>query len=349
MGWKEPVLNPLVKIIDSSDSDFDISVFLKEYCSSEHIHIFSGIAAYRTVTLAFKAAIKRKCRIGILTEPLDFRGFKGLLRNIRGHYHYFKYSTKIEFLLPIGRQARLQFENWGYEKTRIYDWAYCVEQSRSMDERLVGNKVNDTFKIMFAGSLIKRKGYDVLIEALQKLQSKNYIADFFCYHDGDATYVDKLKQQLKLSSKIRLRPFLTNNELRRKMVEYDLFILPSRHDGWGAVVSESLMEGTPVLVSKFCGASILIGNDNVGKVLCNLTADATAEDLAAWMGRGKLNYKQRLENRNWAKTTISSEALAIYFSSILAHLSKRQNVNYPIAPWIKSEIEEEEVLLPVYY
>ena len=50
------------------------------------------------------------------------------------------------------------------------------------------------------------------------------------------------------------------------MAAADVLVLPSRFDGWGAVVNEALMVGTPVICSDRCGASDVIENGRNGYV-----------------------------------------------------------------------------------
>ena len=50
------------------------------------------------------------------------------------------------------------------------------------------------------------------------------------------------------------------------MQQYDVLILPSKHDGWGAVVNEALTVGLYVITSNHCGASYLLKNKQQGMI-----------------------------------------------------------------------------------
>ncbi len=50
------------------------------------------------------------------------------------------------------------------------------------------------------------------------------------------------------------------------MAQYDLLILPSRHDGWGVVVNEALLQGVPVIASDRVGAKCLIESSGAGLI-----------------------------------------------------------------------------------
>ncbi|WP_161597207.1 glycosyltransferase family 4 protein [Dyadobacter flavalbus] len=335
MGWSEPELTG-VNIIHLNQIKYDWKDIIDQNKSSDCIHIFSGIAAFENVQKAFIHAIKNNCRTGIFTEPLDFRGLKGKLRQLRGYYHKFLYSSSIEFILPTGKNGISQFENWGYKKDIIFEWAYTVENS-AVDINMQDLGHQETrFKLMFAGSLIHRKGYDILINALGKI-NHDFIADFYCLKENEIKSGKIIELESGLHGKLSLLAFLSNKDLRSKMNDYDLFVLPSRHDGWGAVVCESLMEGTPVLVSKFCGSSSIMENSNTGKVLQSLDENDLADQIDYYLKAGKLTIQQRVKNRNWAQKNISGIAMAAYFQEIVLHLNNRMKTAKPEAPWMKKD------------
>lgn len=335
MGWSEPSLDKRVKVIHLKKEDYDWKALLEGSNKADSLHIFSGIAAFPSVHDAFKYAIQLKCRIGVLTEPLDFRGFKGIIRNLRGYYHKLIYASHIEVLLAIGDQAETQFLDWGYARSRVLKWAYTVKTSQyAAPAETTGLASKGPFKIMFAASLILRKGYDILIDSLIQIKEQDFTADLYCLRDTELDLGKELEAKSELGLKMQLLPFLANDELRFKMNSYDLFVLPSRHDGWGAVVNESLMEGTPVLVSKYCGASTLIRHGFVGKVATELTKDALAEELINFIQQGKLTEINRLSLRKWSSDFTSGEALAAYFKEIIVYLNDPELKPNPVAPWM---------------
>ena len=53
------------------------------------------------------------------------------------------------------------------------------------------------------------------------------------------------------------------------IAKYDALVLPSRHDGWGVVVNEALLQGVPVIVSDHVGAKCLVESPGgAGLVFC---------------------------------------------------------------------------------
>ena len=46
----------------------------------------------------------------------------------------------------------------------------------------------------------------------------------------------------------------------------DCLVLPSKHDGWGTVVSEALISGVPAICSDTCGVAEVVKLSNYGGV-----------------------------------------------------------------------------------
>lgn len=57
------------------------------------------------------------------------------------------------------------------------------------------------------------------------------------------------------------------SEVPEFMQHNDVLILPSLHDGWGAVVNEAMTLGLYVIVSDRCGAKALIADETDGLIL----------------------------------------------------------------------------------
>ena len=48
------------------------------------------------------------------------------------------------------------------------------------------------------------------------------------------------------------------SKIGNTIYQADNLVLPSSHDGWGAVTTEALMVGTPVICSDTCGSSLIV-------------------------------------------------------------------------------------------
>ena len=116
-----------------------------------------------------------------------------------------------------------------------------------------------TIRFLYCGQLIHRKGVDLLCDAFAQL-----------VHDGASVHLTvagegPLRESLLASFSeqvvkcVTLQGFVEVEDLPVVFGQNDVFVLPSRHDGWGVVVNQAIAAGMPVIVSTAVGA----GNDLV--------------------------------------------------------------------------------------
>lgn len=97
----------------------------------------------------------------------------------------------------------------------------------------------------------KKKGQDILIKACGVLMSKgieNFHVDFI--GDGDSlSYLQQLAEQCEVSDHISFLGAKEQNYIFQHLCDYDLFVQPSRFEGFGLTVAEAMAAKTPVLVA----------------------------------------------------------------------------------------------------
>lgn len=132
--------------------------------------------------------------------------------------------------------------------TRIYnpiDIEYIVVKSSESCEL----HFSKTFKMVSCGRLVKQKNYPLLVRALAILKEKGY-QDFELFILGDGPQKLQLEEMIckyNLKDNIRLIGYQKNPFPYMKMA--DLFILSSLWEGFGHVIVESMVCGTPVLAT----------------------------------------------------------------------------------------------------
>ena len=110
----------------------------------------------------------------------------------------------------------------------------------------------------------------------------------------------------------------------------DCLVLPSRFDGWGAVVSESLMAGVPAICSDACGASVVVRTSGHGGVFSGPDQNELITLLRQAFQRGRPSIADRQALSRWA-SCLAAEAGANYLLKILGH-SERGSAR-PTPPW----------------
>jgi glycosyltransferase involved in cell wall biosynthesis len=133
-----------------------------------------------------------------------------------------------------------------------------------------------TVDVLFSGQLIERKGVDLLIRSFAQISDRVPELRLQLLGTGAAINAFRNMVPFELRDRIQFLGFQEPASLPRIFAGADIFILPSRHDGWGVVVNEALGAGLPIIVSDRVGARDLVENGRNGFV----TKAGDVDDLA---------------------------------------------------------------------
>ncbi len=290
-------------------------------------HIFSGSVHVPSINQTLELCLKTGERIGILSEARDHRGLHGALRLAHSFFHERRHRNHISFVLAIGCHAGAWYRKCGFRPERLFPFCYAVENAGP-----VTNCRTDSTQVVltFVGQLIPRKGLDLLLRALATVRSSDWALRII--GEGSERYaLEKLASDLNLLRKTTFTGALDNGAVRNELANADLFVLPSRWDGWGAVVNEALMSGTPVICSSYCGAADLISNGMNGEIFEYGSSGSLIAALERGIAKGPLSASSRTDITEWSKC-IEGATVASYFLQILQFLD-RENGQRPKPPW----------------
>lgn len=330
LGWK-PVKTDGIRVIQKPDHT-EIEKIVKNE-GVEAIHVLAGYRSSRHASYTTKLLIKNKCRVGIISESPDPRSPAHALRWLKYTKERFGYGRHFEFILAMGELGVNWFRKCGYPEDKIYEFGYVVEPpTHTTPVSLIPQPVSHIPTILYAGQLIQRKGLHIFLNAVSQLNG-----DFRVQMIGSGEKeVDfkTLSKSLNLDGKVQWLGRLPAPEVRRLMQTADLFVLPSYHDGWGAVVNEALMAGTPVIASKECGASSLLQKPFLGATYPSKQVNALSQLLQERIQKGKLPVEERMKIKNWAEC-ITPGTMASYFMSCME--STYTETKRPTPPWIEAK------------
>lgn len=254
MGWdnKRLIENTGIKLLLKPNEEV-----IKELLERNNFSFlfFSGIRADENVFNWFKISLNYNVKRYIITEP-PFTFNKPLwMHYIRFFLQDYKFVKYINGIFGIGEDAVKYYKNIS-KKWEVFPFQYVTEHNERKKGAPTGN-----LKLLFVGSLCKRKNVKIVIKALKGLNN----IEFTIVGDG------KEKQKLeKLANKSNVSvSFLgtkSMKEIPSIMQEHDVLVLPSLHDGWGAVVNEAMDLGLYVLVSDKCGSKMMIEKGKTGNI-----------------------------------------------------------------------------------
>ena len=124
--------------------------------------------------------------------------------------------------------------------------------------------------LLSIGQFIHRKGFDVLLKAMENLS--NDIGVYIVGGEPTEEYI-RIKESLNLKN-VHFVGFKIKDELAEYYAAADAFVLPTREDIWGLVINEAMAYSLPVITTDRCVAGLslvkkngyIVPVDNVGEL-----------------------------------------------------------------------------------
>lgn len=120
---------------------------------------------------------------------------------------------------------------------------------------------------LFCGQMIERKGVDLLLLAFDRLVMQGVDANLLLV--GREADLPKFLAMVSpiTQSKIYYEGFQPPESLPEYFRKSDVFVLPSRHDGWGVVINQALAAGLPIISSNAVGAGLDFVENGINGIL----------------------------------------------------------------------------------
>jgi len=326
LGWAVPDCSPAKLIVNPAQKQIEELI---QNRSKETCHFFSGMRGYPFVWSAFGASLNVKTFRAIISEPSRWQGFNGGLRLLRGRFDVWRYGESINYIFAVGGLAVRWFKLCGFADRKIVEFAYFTDCPKLGH---CSESTDGAYKIVFVGQCIKRKGIDLLLQALSGLRDKGWHLEVIGEGKDRANF-QELTRKLGIEEKVNYFGAMQNSEAMLRLQSADLLVLPSRWDGWGAVVNEALMRGVPVICTNHCGAADLLGASERGSVVEFGSVESLRSVMESWIRKGHVKPEQRARIREWSQC-IQGSATADYLLRIIDHSEAGEGKPRPKAPWL---------------
>jgi len=191
--------------------------------------------------------------------------------------------------------------------TRIYN-------SNSLEPKARTKLNNKSF--VYIGSLSKTKGTDILIDAFVKFAEKNNDWNLnICGEGKIREYIEAQINKHNLSSRVKLYNYTTDVE--SVYLNNDIFILPSRFEGFGIVQIEAISCGLPIIASELAITKELISKYNYGKIFKHGDPYSLSK-MMLWMANQ--NLATYSENGYKAAKDFKKEIIALEWKALFNKL-----------------------------
>lgn len=323
-GWLQPSLGKaqlkLVPTIDRVDA-------LIQSAPADVIHVCQGIRGNGLISRAQSRLRDLGRRQWVIMETLQDDGWRGLGKRLEYRRLFMQYRRKIEGVLAIGHQTPAWVADRGMPSERVFPFAYFLPHKLPDVTRIPENAAS--FRFAFVGRFVKVKRLDLLIKAIARLATTN--VELLVIGSGPLEAELRKMAEDALGNRVQWLGRLPIDEVQAVMAKTDCLVLPSRYDGWGAVASEALMVGTPVVCSDSCGAAGAVTATGLGGVFRSESLVELTILLEQTVEAGRLDRQARADLASWAQC-LGAEAGARYLRAILGHVCLAGE--RPDAPWV---------------
>ncbi|WP_108663896.1 glycosyltransferase family 4 protein [Acuticoccus kandeliae] len=274
------------------------------------VHITQGVRSNGLVADAQKRIMALGRRHYPIMEKVDLRGRLGRIRPLVYAARFRVLAGGIEGLLAIGEGTAEWIARRAPRKLCIFPFAYFLKGRASGAP--IGTGI--CTKFIFVGSLVELKRVDLLLAALATLTDRPFELEIV----GDGPERSELEQlaAATLPGRVAFVGTLGMDAAIERIASADCLALPSDKDGWGAVVSEAQINGTPAICSSECGACGTVRASGFGGVFEAGDVDDLRQKLSAQLDRGPVGTADRDRLAAWAQG-LTAEAGAGYLLEIL--------------------------------
>lgn len=173
--------------------------------------------------------------------------------------------------------------------------------------------------IVAAARLEDQKGIDLLIEAFAIVQRLRN--DLFLLVLGDGSQKDFLKE---LSAKCRNGSVMFAGHVPN-VADYlrvcDIYVSPSRHEGFGLALAEAMAIGLPVVATKTGGLPAAMRDGIHGVLTSNISADAIADGILRLLDDPILRRSVATTGQAFIRENFSADAMRSSYHSLYTSIA----------------------------
>lgn len=190
--------------------------------------------------------------------------------------------------------ARLLVAEFGVAAGRIT----VAEPGTDPAERACGSG-EAALRLLAVGSVVPRKGYDVLVAALEALADLPWHLVIAGSDDRSPETTQRVRAAIAkagLASRIDMMGAAETETLERLYAHADIFVLPSLFEGYGMVLGEAMARGLPIVCTTGGAAAETVPDAAAAKVA---PGDPVALASALRAVIGDAGKRKRMSDASW--------------------------------------------------
>ena len=253
-------------------------------------------------------------------------------------YEFEKYCVlNADAVMPISNNIKqtigdLYDINWKKVETRVpVRMIPLGVNDQFVDEGKVSNHSGDEVRLLYVGRFERRKGIDLLLEALPKLMSKHkelkvdLIGDKTLVDEHGTSYFTEFENKYKKEpwfKRINAPGFVSEEELAASYKNCDIFVAPSRYESFGQIYIEAMASGKAVIGTRVGGIPEVVEDGVNGLLIKNEDAYDLEIKLEKLIANKDLRDKMGEQSRKIIKEKFSAKVWGDSFLALVKDIIK---------------------------
>jgi glycosyltransferase involved in cell wall biosynthesis len=166
----------------------------------------------------------------------------------------------------------------------------------------------DGFTLLSVGSLIPRKGHELIIAALADLPDARLL---IAGSGPMRAELERVAEEKGVASRVRFLGEIAHDALTDAYRAADIFVLASSREGWANVLLEAMACGTPVVATNVNGTPEVVQDPKLGVLVQERSAPALAQAIKQLraLSPDRRAVRTYAEQFSWDDTARANKAL----------------------------------------
>ena len=288
------IIPEYVKVINYSKKISDYKNLLK-FIKDNKIDkiILGGYVLPMTFFTIFICKVNKIDLYFWLERPMHV--YKGIKATLKKNYLKFVLSQAKE----IFAFGKLAVDIYSIYHSKVFNLPYSMNLERFHDIKR-DEVQNSKIKFLFSGQYIDRKNIINTINAFKLIKNNNIELNLI----GGGELQVEVDRLIQNDSRIKNIGFVQPKDLPYVYSSNDIFIMPSKHDGWALVINEAMASSMPIISTDKVGAVVEYIKHKVNGYICTENEDGIKKGIEYYIKNlqlisehGKLN-KSIINNSN---------------------------------------------------
>ncbi|MCY0878278.1 MAG: glycosyltransferase family 1 protein [Firmicutes bacterium] len=154
-------------------------------------------------------------------------------------------------------------------------------------------------RLLYVGGYDERKNVPLLLRAIADVFRRRRDGELVLVGAQDNLVIRRLVAELGLDARVAVTPFISRAELVALYNSADLFVYPSRYEGFGMPPAQALVAGVPVIASDIPALREVVGD--YGVLVAPEAQDAWTEAIQRSMDTPATLHKMVVEGQLYAE------------------------------------------------